>query len=603
MNKRLGTFLIVLVYFWSSTAFAQIAPDCVNAIAICNNTPVNGGTNGFGMDDFGGDATTGCLERSLSGAIESNSAWYRFRTGASGQLGFNIGFDTSEDWDFALYRTDDCADLGEPVRCNFFDNTEENSFVGVGEDPTGNSDNFQYEDWLQVSPGEEYYLLINNFSSTNTGFSIQFSGAIFTTDPYTALDCSIVNNLLGPPITACFGDNVTLDATTTDATMYKWFEDTGSGMTEILGETSPTLIVTNSATYAVEVITVTNANITSNVQVVFSEVPSAFPVSDDASCSGLDRYDLSQKDSEVLGSQDPSQYIVSYYRSLSDANSGTNALPKDYGTQAGAETIYVRLSSLNNPNCFDVSERFDLINLETPVLDFPSEAFLCENGGSVFIGEANALPNYNYSWDSGQTSPGFDVSVPGAYTVTVTNTQGGLSCESARTVTVVESNPPMILDIEINDLQSSNTVTIITNTESEWEYRLDDEVFQSENTFYNVAPGIHTITVNDPRGCGAVTEDIVVVGFPKFFTPNLDGSNDNWHIVGIENLQSPKVYIFDRYGKLLRYLGESDPQGWDGTLNGKPLPETDYWFKLTYVGANGLERTAKYINNHFALKR
>ena len=114
---------------------------------------------------------------------------------------------------------------------------------------------------------------------------------------------------------------------------------------------------------------------------------------------------------------------------------------------------------------------------------------------------------------------------------------------------------------------------------------------------------MHTVTVNDPRGCGAVTEEIVVVGFPKFFTPNLDGSNDHWRIEGINNLQNPKVYIYNRYGKLLRFMTENDTQGWDGTLNGKPLPETDYWFKLTYLDANGFEQTAKYINNHFALKR
>lgn len=603
MIKRLGTFLNILFYIGSSAIFGQVAPDCVNAVPICNNTPVNGGTNGYGVDDFGGAVSTGCLERTLSGAIESNSAWYRFKTGASGQLGFNIGFDTSEDWDFALYQSNDCNNLGEPVRCNFFDNTEENSFLGVGEDPTGNTDNFQYEDWLEVTTGEEYYLLINNFSNTNSGFSVQFSGTIFVTDPYTALDCSIINNLLGPPISACIGDDIVLDATTTDATLYKWFEDSGSGSMEIVGETDPTLTVTNSATYEVEVITITNNNIRSNVQVVFSEVPTAFPISDDASCSGLNTYDLSQKDAEALGTQDATQYVVSYYLSLSDANSGANVLPKNYMTQSGSQTIFVRISALNNPNCFDVSERFDLINLETPVLDFPSEAYLCEDGGSTFIGDPNTLPNYTYSWDSGQTSSGFDTGVSGTYTVTVTHTQGGLSCEETKTVTVVESKPPRILDVEIKDLQPNNSVTVIANDASDWEYKLNDGGFQTDNQFYNVAPGMYTVTVNDPRGCGAITEDIVVVGFPKFFTPNLDGSNDDWHIVGIENLQSPKVYIYNRYGKLLRCMGENDTQGWNGTLNGKPLPETDYWFKLTYLDANGLEQTAKYINNHFALKR
>ena len=140
--RRIDFNFFLLAFLVSFCLTAQISADCVTAIPICDNTPVNGGTNGFGVDDFNGASSTGCLERS-STVIESNSAWYRFRTGASGLLGFNIGVDTSEDWDFALYKTNDCSDLGEPVRCNFFDNNDEDRFIGVGEDPTGNFENIQ----------------------------------------------------------------------------------------------------------------------------------------------------------------------------------------------------------------------------------------------------------------------------------------------------------------------------------------------------------------------------------------------------------------------------------------------------------------------------
>ena len=153
--------LYIILVLCASSVSAQVAPDCINAIPICSNTPVNGGTLGYGVDDFNGAIRTGCLEESTTGAIESNSAWYRFRTGASGQLGINIGFDISEDWDFALYRASDCSTLGDPIRCNFFDNQDANAFIGIGEDPTGVTDNVQYEDWLQVTAGEDYYLLIN----------------------------------------------------------------------------------------------------------------------------------------------------------------------------------------------------------------------------------------------------------------------------------------------------------------------------------------------------------------------------------------------------------------------------------------------------------
>ncbi len=600
--NRFGTCVLLLFFLGIYASWAQISPDCGNAVPICNNTPVNGGTAGFGSDDFGGATRTGCLEQTLSGAIESNSAWYRFRTGASGQLGFNIGFDVSEDWDFALYKASDCNNLGDPVRCNFFDNSDGNSFLGVGQDPTGDTENFQYEAWLDVAPGEDYYLLINNFSNANSGFSIQFSGNIFVTNPYDALDCSIINNLLGPPISACNGEIVTLDATTANATIYNWFRDTGTGFQTVSGEHNATLSVSASAVYRVEVVSPTG-NIISEAQVAFSVVPTAFPTTDDASCSGTDTYDLSQKDAEVLGTQDPNAFVVSYHSSLGDANNGVNVLPKQHPTQTGVEIIFVRVSSLDNPNCFDVSEQFQLINLESPILDFPSEAFLCEDNGSVYIGSPSPLVNHTYSWDTGETTAGITVYQTGTYTLTATHSQAGLNCTSTQTVTVSSSNPPVISDIEIHDLQKNNTVTVIMEDQGDFEYQLDTGSFQVQNTFDNVSPGMHRLTVNDPNGCGSVSEDIVVVGFPKFFSPNGDNRNETWHIEGISNLERPEIFIFDRYGKLLRHIVADDMMGWDGTMGGKPLPGADYWFKLTYIDANGERATAKYINNHFSLKR
>ena len=227
-----------------------------------------------------------------------------------------------------MYNASDCASLGEPIRCNFFDNQDQNAFLGVGEDPTGDTNNIQYEDWLQVAPGEDYYLLINNFSNSNSGFSIQFSGNIFITDPFTALDCSIISNLLGSPISACEGTKITLDATTTYAVTYNWFQDTGFGFLPMVGQNNETLIVTTSAFYRVEVITITNNNIISDVQVGFSVMPLANAVADDAVCSETETYDLFLKDNEVLGSQNANDFVVSYHNSFAEAESGNNFWPK-----------------------------------------------------------------------------------------------------------------------------------------------------------------------------------------------------------------------------------------------------------------------------------
>ncbi len=595
-------FLCAFLLFFLNVLHAQVAEDCINAIPICSNTPVNGGTQGYGIDDFNNAPSSGCLEPTMTGFIESNSAWYRFRTGASGQLGFNIGFDTSEDWDFALYRSSDCDALGDPIRCNFFDNSDEDAYMGVGEDPTGNADNVQYEEWIQVTPGEDYYLLINNFSNNNSGFSIQFSGQIFETNPNDALDCSIIDNLLGAPIAACDNENIVLDASTTNALGYTWYTDTGLGYQVIAGETSPTLAVTGSAMYRVQVEMPAPPNIISEVQVAFSTAPVTHPLADESVCVEDGTFDLGQKDAEALGTQDPATHFVSYHASQLDADNGTDALPRSYTLTSGPETIYVRVSSLENPRCYDASEQFTLEGIVTPSLTFADEVFICQDTSGELIGELYPNPQYSYAWDSGEATPSISVTQPGQYTLTVTNTQGGLACSASRTITVTVSQPPQISEVLIDDLQTANTVEVVNPVPGNFEYRRDEGTFQASPVFREVSPGLHTVTIRDLNGCGEVTENIVVVGFSTFFTPNGDGMNDYWQIVGIETLREPVVQIFDRYGKLL-FVMEEDYLGWDGTYNGIPVPSTDYWFRISYLDDSEQRVEARYVNNHFSLRR
>ena len=581
---------------------AQISPDCGAAVPICSNTPVNGGTLGYGTDDFGGATETGCLETSLSGYIESNSAWYRFRTGAAGQLGFNISFDPTEDWDFALYRASDCGSLGDPIRCNFYDNREMASYMGVGEDPTGTTDTYQYDPWLDVQPGEDYYLLINNFSNTNSGFSIQFSGQIFVTNPYDALDCSIVSNLLGPPVAACEGDLVPLDATTPGATGYLWFADAGSGFVAIPGETSPVYQAATPATYRVQVGLPDGSQLISDVQVGFSPIPLTYPLAHEAQCAAAGRFDLTTKDAEALGTQDPASFRVSYHGSLADAQQGASPLPQWYDPSPGSFTIYVRTTSLANPLCYDATESFRLDVIAEPVLDFPELELLCENAAGITVGPLNPEPGVTYRWSTGQSIPRITVDQAGVYTLTATAQGGGISCQTARSVEVRISEPPAIADIHIEDLQVSNRVTIQTEAPGDYLYALDAGSFQASPVFEEVAAGMHQVYVRDLQGCGQVTESFIVVGYLPYFSPNGDGVNDTWHIEGVEHLNDPQIFIFDRYGKLLKQIDQTSA-GWDGTFNGKPLPATDYWFRITYLDPRGERVEARYLSTHFALKR
>ncbi len=169
--------------------------------------------------------------------------------------------------------------------------------------------------------------------------------------------------------------------------------------------------------------------------------------------------------------------------------------------------------------------------------------------------------------------------------------------------------PPILEEVVIlesnvdDDPTDINSVEIVVDGDGEYEYAINGGEFQDDPIFLDVPPGINTVIINDKNGCGTTEPlEFLVVGYPKFFTPNGDGIHDSWNVLGIETLTNPEVFIFDRYGKLLKQLDESTI-GWDGTFNGRPLPSSDYWFKFDYARDEGGVIVARNKRAHFTLKR
>ena len=74
----------------------------------------------------------------------------------------------------------------------------------------------------------------------------------------------------------------------------------------------------------------------------------------------------------------------------------------------------------------------------------------------------------------------------------------------------------------------------------------------------------------------------MILGYPKYFTPNGDGFHETWNLINPEDQPTPAlVYIFDRHGKLLKQLNPTGP-GWDGTYNGNLMPSSQYWFRVEF---------------------
>ncbi|MFD2550299.1 choice-of-anchor L domain-containing protein [Bizionia sediminis] len=323
----------------------------------------------------------------------------------------------------------------------------------------------------------------------------------------------------------------------------------------------------------------------------------------DTDNDGVETFSISELEAHVLAHPDvPNSAFVSFYPTQNDLENQQNEILGSYSntTSPNLDVLYLQIT--NNNQCFAFTS-LTLNISKKPELPSDETVFYCLNKAplplSLSAGLTDNLPNnYSYQWffngaDLMQNTSLIQINNIGTYTVTVTNTAG---CASTRIISVLPSNLPTIEDIAIMDASSNNSVTITVSGDGTYEYALDFGTFQNSPTFYNVSAGLHSITVNDVNGCGFVSKEISVLGFPKFFTPNGDGMNDMWRPIGLNpRTAQMQIAIFNRYGKLIKQLNRANA-AWNGTYEGQLLGADDYWFRATLP--NG-----KIYTGHFSLVR
>lgn len=311
---------------------------------------------------------------------------------------------------------------------------------------------------------------------------------------------------------------------------------------------------------------------------------------DDADNDARTDFDLAAQTAIVLGTANPANFTVTYHLSTQDAASGDNALPGLYET--GTREIFVRMQYNNVPTCFETTS-FEVIVNPYPMVNMSLSYGLCLGDSATITADAGFD---SYLWSTGETTQSIVADSPGTYTLDITRTSNGVTCSAQYSLNVTESQPPGIRNIQTSDwTNNQNMISVQLEHPGNYSYSLDNANFQAGDTFYGLEPGLYTVYVKDDNGCGTVSQNVYLLAYPKFFTPNGDGYNDFWQIYYASQEPDLKVYIFDRYGKLLTGFG-SDSLGWDGKYNGRDLPSTDYWFLVT-------RQDGTQHRGHFAMKR
>lgn len=432
-----------------------------------------------------------------------------------------------------------------------------------------------------VTPGTLYHIKLVIADEGNARFD---SGIFLRAGSFISEKDLGTDRLIATGNPLCNGDNLTLNATQAGATNYQWYQDGNP-----VGTNSPTYNVTTAGTYDVEISINTSCTLTGSIAIEYA--PNLVVLDDefevcDTDMDGKASFDLATIQTEIFSSL-PTGYTIGLF----DTTTSTTPLPSNYtNTTPFEQIIYARITNI--PNCYGNIPITLNVNVFSEIIT--DETIGICNSTPTNISAPSGYSSYSWNTSPIQTSPSITVSNAGTYTVTITNAEG---CTKTKTFTVVNSEIATITNIDVNDFNEDLTATITVTGNGNYEYSLDGITFQSSPVFNLLEAGEYTIYVNDKNNCGVVLETFFALSYPKFFTPNGDNYNDIWQIKNLEKkgLENSKIYIFDRFGKLLKQIKPGE-NGWNGTYNGNQLSSSDYWFVLELT--NG-----KTVKGHFSLKR
>jgi gliding motility-associated-like protein len=247
------------------------------------------------------------------------------------------------------------------------------------------------------------------------------------------------------------------------------------------------------------------------------------------------------------------------------------------------------------------------------VSSIPSLAIVAADsaGCAPFCVKLSAISNassFVWSLTNGQTytdqeiQPCFDL--PGIYGIQLSASDSNGCSTSMTWSETIEVFPTPIAGFAANPLEASldNPVITFQNQSigaSSYSYHFGDPaqsyVMSPDAAFSYQDTGYFEVTlqVTSADGCyDEAVQTIHIGGFtafyiPRAFTPNADGLNDMFlpKATGLSP-EGFEMRIYNRWGELIFSSNDWD-KGWDGTINGKPVPLDQYVCKVRYFDKTG----------------
>ncbi len=369
---------------------------------------------------------------------------------------------------------------------------------------------------------------------------------------------------------------------------YQWQQslDNGSNWTDIMGETSTTLVRNFAPAIAGNYMYRLTAAEAGNMNIAICRIASqalTIRVNAKPTTSASNSGPVCEGQTVALNATGGSQYTWAGPNSFSAAMASPTI---NNIQQANAGKYYVQVT--DNVGCNKTDSTTITVNAK-PVATVPTSTMdICENDSALI----NASGGISYLWQPATGLSSTVVSNPKAspldtmlYMVIVTAQN---TCTDTAFVTINVSRKPMVNAGADKTMLEGQSVQLIGSITGNYLDFIWTPNWQIDNpTLFNPAVSplkdtFYVLNATATNGCGIVMDTVNVKVFknvivPTAFSPNGDGINDTWNIDALTAYPYAEVMVFNREGKIVfRSVNYDKP--WDGMFNGKPVPVGTYYY-------------------------
>jgi gliding motility-associated-like protein len=391
-----GTFELCVNNY---TPSANPGADCGGAAFLCNQSPVSVGIlSGGGANNDEPEAST-CLENAF-GADEGNSSWFYWTCGVAGTFTLDITpLNPTDDIDFIVYQLNTTSPCGPRtvLRCNSSSCLNVNGSTGLSltdvntvEDPNCDPGEDAYCQFINMTAGTTYALLVNNFSA-NLGFTVNFGGTATFQGPNP--------NITAAPLSICQGQAVVFDGSTSTnvAGGLNWNFSNGGSQASATGAGPHTITYANAGNYTAILNGTDFAGCTAieTVNITVNPLPAAPTVNTVTYCQGVTANALTATGANLLWYTVPTGGV------------GSATAPTPSTSTPGLVSYYV---SQTTNGCESPLAQLDVIVTPLPTMNTPIAEEVCAGAAIPSIVFTSGTAGTTFAWTNDNPSIGLAAS-------------------------------------------------------------------------------------------------------------------------------------------------------------------------------------------------